>query len=352
MARMLRPALAVLLPFVATTSLHAQCASGRVFGFDGQPCGGVVVLANGTFGQRTEVLTMADGSYTVTLDQPLRELLLQLEGVTVRVPVPRGSLDGIVTRFAEQEFTTWTGRLLDPGGGGARDVDLLCRDHSGDTITMVTTTRDGSFVLRSQSAPHSVCVDPCGWCLRVPGPFPATAPLHIDLRDFGGDFFRLHGSCFDDQDRPAAGWRLVASYGGKRLAATTTDSDGSFVIWCRRELDLLAASDAALRMGRFGPWREHTRVDLRERQHGLRIVTGRVVDGGGKAVAGAYVLPARSASAPPRGAPVLAQTDAEGRFTVGTFRGQPFLFFADELGDRSASVAVPGEGTPVVVTVR
>ncbi len=351
MARMLHPALALLLP-LAAASLPAQCASGRAFGFDGAPCGGVVVQGHSEAGLQTEVLTAADGTFVITIDQPLRELLLQLEGVTVRVPVPQGSLDDIVTHFAQQPFTTWTGRLLDPGGGGARDVDLLCRDGRGRTITTVTTSRDGSFVLRSQQAPHSLCVDPSGWCLRVPGPFPAAAPLHIDLRSFGGDFFRLHGNCFDDQDRPAAGWRLVASYAGKRLASTTTDSDGSFVIWCRRELDLLVASDAALRMGRFGPWHEDTRVDLRERQHGLRVVTGRVVDGGGDAVAGACVMPARNASAPPRGVPVLHQTDAEGRFTVCIFRDQPFLFFADELGDRRASIAVPGDGVPVVVTVR
>ncbi|MBZ0151947.1 MAG: hypothetical protein K8J09_10480 [Planctomycetes bacterium] len=349
---MLRPALALVLSIVVAASLPAQRASGRVFGFDGAPCGGVVVQGHSASGLQTEVLTMADGTFEITLDQPLRELLLQLEGVTARVPVPQGSLDGVVTHFAQQQFTTWTGRLLDPGGGGARDVDLLCRDRRGRTITTVTTSRDGSFVLRSQQAPHTLCVDPCGLCLRVPGPFPAATPLHIDLRDFGGSYFRLHGNCFDDQDRPAAGWRLVASYAGARLASTTTDSDGSFVIWCRRELDLLVASDAALRMGRFGPWHEDTRVDLRERQHGLRIVAGRVVDGGGAAVAGAFVLPAQNASAPPRGTPVLNQTDAEGRFTVRTFHGQPFLFFADELGDRSASIAVPGDGTPVVVTVR
>ncbi|MBL8732016.1 MAG: hypothetical protein JNN13_06575 [Planctomycetes bacterium] len=349
---MLRPALALLLPLVATASLPAQRASGRVFGFDGAPCGGVVVQGHSAAGLQTEVLTATDGSFVITLDQPLRELLLQLEGVTVRVPVPQGSLDGVVTHFAQQQFTTWTGRLLDPGGGGARDVDLLCRDGRSRTITTVTTTRDGSFALRSQRPLHSVLVDPCGWSLRVPGPFPAAAPLHIDLRDFGGNFFRLHGNCFDDQERPAAGWRLSAWHQGERLATTTTDTDGSFVLWSRRNLDLLTACDASPRLGRFGPWHEDTRVDLRERQHGLCIVTGRVLDAEGKVVADAFVLPAMTAAAPPRGVPPIARSDAEGRFAACTFRGQPFLFFADELGGRSASVAVPGDGTPVVVTVR
>lgn len=342
---------AVFLPAKAS----AQRASGHAFGFDDERCPGVVVQVFGKQGLLAERLTDADGAFDVEVDQPIAAVVLQVEGVSVRTPVA-GHGSGITIYFARQQFATLRGRLLDPGGGAARDVDLVCRDPLGDTIATVTTWRDGTFVLRTQLAIGSLLVDPCGWAVPVAAP-PLTAkppaePVVVDLSDRAGLFFGIRGNCFDDTDRPAAGWRVTATHGGRRVAATTSDADGSFVLWCRTPIDELVAADCGVRMGQCGTWEGNTRLDLRERDHGLVLVRGRVVDADGRPVAGAHVLPSMTPSAPSETTRAVATTDARGHFVACTFRGLPFLFACDDAAHRTGSAALPGTATPLLVTVR
>jgi hypothetical protein len=143
-----------------------------------------------------------------------------------------------------------------------------------------------------------------------------------------------------------------ALHANQRRARSTVAEDGSFTLWCRGMVDTVEIGDGAPRVGVAGPWRQATKLVLRERDHGVVLVVGRVVAANGEAIVGAAVMPAMDQGAPPKTVFPIATTDGDGRFVARTFRGTPFLFVYHDTSNRTGSVAVPTDGTPVVVTVR
>ncbi|MBL8751762.1 MAG: carboxypeptidase regulatory-like domain-containing protein [Planctomycetes bacterium] len=347
----MRVALLAAVAWLAVPAF-AQTANGVVYGFDGQPCGGACVHVRGAGFTTGEVLTDARGAFAIDADRPFAQLVVQLEGVVVRVPAAAGSAREVAVRFADQAFATLHGTVLDPAGDPARAVDLQMKDAGGNTLGCVTTTDDGSFTFRTKPQLQRIVVDPVGWHCEVDGPFTDKSPVRIDLTKVKDEFVRLQGHCFDEQDRPAAAWTMTARRGGVRLAMARVGADGAFTLWCRGTVDEVDATDGFTHVGLVGPWRSNARLLLRERDHGLVPVVGRVVGADGAAIVGAAIVPAMDEATPPKSQAALATTDSDGRFVARVRRGQPFLFAYHDISNRTGTVAVPRDGAPVVVTVR
>ncbi len=331
----------------------AQHASGFAYGFDDKPCRGVTVkVLNKAGGMATEFLTDENGAFAVDLDVEIGALVLQNEGVSLHLPLPKGSATGLEARFARERFFTVRGHVVDPGGAPAIGYDLLFRDEHSKSIVGLTTDERGAFFLRSNVDVHDVLVDPCGWQHVEAGPFTKDRGLAIDLRPVANEYFCLRGHAFDDQDRPAANWRLQARGNEERVAWTRVAADGSFALWSRRPIDQIEAWDGVPLMGRAGPWQASAKVDLRERDHAFVLVTGRVFDAKGRVVAGAYVYPS-IARVPPSGlASPGATTDKDGRFILRTLRDVPLLWVAKPGHGVAISVDMPAPGKSVEVRLK
>lgn len=339
--------LALLL---VTAAAASQSASGIAHGFDDAPCRGVVVRA--CCGDRVvrECLTDECGRFGVAADQPLTAVVLELEGVQVRLATPGGNAHDLEAHFARQKFDVVRGAVLDPAGDPARGVDVVCNGKGG-TIAILTTDAAGAFVLRTQTPVDTFVIDPLGWKCRVAAPFPRAKDDAVQLR-CEKDFVRVQGHCFDHSDRPASGWVVRARQRGVLVASTRIAADGSFTLWFRDAVDEVVASDGIEHIGMVGPWSKNARLLLRGREHSPVLLKGRVVGADGAAIVGAAIVPSMDTTKPPRAMMPIAVTDSEGHFAARVFRGQPFVFVAHQESRRTGSAEVPADGDAIVVTIR
>ena len=326
-------------------ALPGQHAAGRVLGFDGQPAAAVVVRAVDAKARLLgEVLTTADGRFELLVDQPVHALRVQNEGVHLELPQQNGGrVDQQITFVGVAHFTV-RGHVVDPGGAIAAGVDLVCRDAERHSVVTTTTDARGAFAIRANRPVHDILVDPAGWQHVEAGPWQADRGLAIDLRLLRDSYFCLRGRCLDERGQPLPGLRIHGDHDGQRIAWTTSGADGRFTLWARRPLSHLTAFDGPPRMGRAGPWQQDAELDLDEREHGLVLVTGRIVDQKGVGAGGVAIFGVAGPVRPPRRSEPVGVTSRDGSFCVRLPRHQSHLWFWQENGNQQGFAEIrPGQ---------
>ncbi len=338
-----RPALLAAALVVAPVA--GQDVAGVAHGFDGRPSGAIVVRAlDANRNHLGETATAPDGRFHLHVAAPIHFLQVQAEAVRIEETIAGGSDRTLVLSFAGVGHFTVHGQLLTPDGKHAAGIDVACRDGAGRTIATHTADAEGAFRFRANQPIAALVVDPIGWAHPVPGPFDADRQLDIDLRQERAQFFCLRGTTRDERGAPDPRVRVTAQHEREVVAATASDADGNYVLWCKRPATHLFSHDGIPRTARQGNWQNDATVDLDERDHGYLVVSGRLVDARGVGSARAAVYAASQRPAPPLRRPPDGMTNADGGFCVRVPRYETHLWFFQESQNRQAWVQfLPGQ---------
>lgn len=277
-------------PFLALLLLApvtAQELTGTVLGFDGKPAQGATIHFAGADTRLGEVLTDAAGRFTYPTDQPIRVVTAWIEGVRVIRPIATTDTD-VTLSFANMPHVVFRARLVAPDDQPLPFADIRVVGTDADTALTATTDGNGAFALRLEQPARRLRIDPLGWAIDVQGPFDHAAETRLDLRTLDRDWFAISGRIRDELGKPVAAAKVAGRRRGLAIASTKSRADGTFTLWSTRPFTELAVRDRFSEVAFLdGEFTTTATVPISTRDHGYTTVVGRVVDEGGKGVAGA-----------------------------------------------------------------
>ena len=335
-----------LLAIALLQPIAAQTANGIVLGFDGKPVADAVVSAR-IGDARTggvDVPTDANGTFALECLAPITQLWVELAGAHVDVAVVEGQARAVHVTFAAVPHHALQGRIVLPDGAAAVGVEIRCQSPTGETLLSVATDANGEFRTLLGKTPRDIVVDPIGWGHRAKV---ADGKVLVDLRQQRELFFAISGRVMDDQGPMAAS--AVRASGDGRVVYARAGADGRYTLWANHPIELLEVFGANP-IRRKGPFTATaTAIDLDVREHGLVVVTGRVLAADGTPVRDALVFGVERDGPPAEHARAEGKSSPEGWFRVRLPRNAKFVYVWSDTLERGGTAALATDGKPTEV---
>jgi hypothetical protein len=306
---------AALTSLCCALALHAPGIHGHVRGFDGEPVANLILNIVDADGQYlADTSTRADGSYRFRANGAARRVFVWLEGVELERAATGG--DEVDFAFQSASYFTLQVRAVDPAGQPLAGVELHARGAKDVCMATPKTDRDGRFRLRCNHRVENFVVDPGGWRHVVKGPYEKDGDVTIDLRDCG--FFQLSGRVTDENGKSVSDAVVALSdFEFGRVTHTRSDAAGRYALWANRRVMVFhVTAGEYVRCMLRGAWERTETVDLDWRALGLVVLTGRVLDAGGKPVPNVPLIPSDTEELAGHAPAPIGRTSQDGTFRV------------------------------------